>query len=375
MNFAAICCAAVLAVTQVPVRDTNGKEYILSGQNSMQKIYYAASSSYASIYKGDKAIDEDASTSWISSSTGADHWLEVDFGVKRLFTRMAVKPGKKNNYETIKGFRLQFLYEGEWFDFAKINLLDEDIRDSMDDNDGFVSIDLGGVDASTFRIYVPAAETYGGYAAIAEVACYMGSSRISYFDRRLKGLQYPIKNGYLPESDYNYPNAPRSYRGGRHVGLDILYYHEEGSFDAVPVNFNTEVVSAGDGVVIRADHEYKPMTEDEWRAKSSYKSKFPTTFVKRDFGGRQVWVDHGNGVVVTYNHLSKIASGIKAGKKVKRGQKLGYAGNSGLLGETRGNTDQTHLHFEVWVDGYYLGYGMEMEAVRRYVKWMFFDLQ
>ena len=63
-----------------------------------------------------------------------------------------------------------------------------------------IVIKLGGIDASTFRIFIPKNSTYGDYAAIAEIEAYLGSSKIKYFDDRLKGLYFPIKNGiYLKE--------------------------------------------------------------------------------------------------------------------------------------------------------------------------------
>jgi hypothetical protein len=48
-------------------------------------------------------------------------------------------------------------------------------------------IDLGGIDASTFRIYIPKDAMHNGYAAIAEIETNIGSSKIKYFDERLNG--------------------------------------------------------------------------------------------------------------------------------------------------------------------------------------------
>lgn len=62
--------------------------------------------------------------------------------------------------------------------------------------------------------------------------------------------------------------------------------------------------------------------------------------------GNQVLINHGsiNGsnVMSSYNHLTSFAVG--AGAKVKAGQLIGYAGNTGLSGAC-------HLHFEVYVNG------------------------
>ena len=50
-------------------------------------------------------------------------------------------------------------------------------------------------------------------------------------------------------------------------------------------------LSVQDGVVIRSDLNYKPMTEAEFKEISAYNQSHPVTFVDRDFGGRQVWIE------------------------------------------------------------------------------------
>jgi hypothetical protein len=373
MNILSIVVAGLLSVNQIPKQQVNESRYTLNGQNNMQKIYFSTSSSFSNVFEGDRALDDNESTSWVSAKTGKDHWIEVNYGIKRLFTGIMIRPGKKDGFQAIKGFRLQFLYEGQWFDFAKIDLNYKQTKSDM--KNGNVFINLGGVEASTFRIYIPNSDTVGGYAAISVIGCYMGSSKMSWFDSRLKTLKLPIKNAVLPDNDANYPNAPRGYRGGRHVGLDLFYYFAENDYSVKLVTTKTEIIAAGDGTIIRADWDYAPMSVTEWKQRSEYTKKFPNTFVKHDFGGRQIWLDHGNGVVTTYNHLSKLDESAKVGKQVKRGERIGWAGNSGLLGEAQGNNVGIHLHFEVWVDGFYLGYGMDAATVKKHIKWIFLDMQ
>lgn len=64
------------------------------------------------------------------------------------------------------------------------------------------------------------------------------------------------------------------------------------------------------------------------------------------FAGRQgtygnlIEIDHGFDFVTRYAHLSNFADNLRVGKKVKRGDLIGYTGNTGL-------TEGPHLHYEV----------------------------
>ncbi len=359
----------------IPERKNNRGDYIIVGQNTVQKIRYITSSTFSEIHRGNRALDSDRNTSWISKNGKTPHWLEIDFGVKRLMSTIIIYPGKKDNYKTIKYLDIQFMYRNRWFTFSRVHFSPETTQEGEPVYSDRADIDLGGIDASSFRILIPENATYDGYASISEIETHLGSSKIKYFDERLKGLFLPIKNGFLPEKDSGYPNAPRRYRGGRHVGIDFFYRHTEDSYEPVLVTKKTPVHAADSGTIIRCDLNYKPMTAKEWKTRSEYYKKHPRTFVMRSFGGRQVWIDHNNGIVTTYNHLSGIDHELKKGSKVKKGQRIGWVGNSGLYGEALGKDWGAHLHMEIWIDGYYLGYGMKMEDVKKYVKWVFFPLQ
>lgn len=63
---------------------------------------------------------------------------------------------------------------------------------------------------------------------------------------------------------------------------------------------------------------------------------------KSNGGGWQVWIDHGNGMYTTYNHMSALTVGT--GQWVRRGQQVGRIGTSGWA-------TGPHLHFEVWRGG------------------------
>lgn len=60
--------------------------------------------------------------------------------------------------------------------------------------------------------------------------------------------------------------------------------------------------------------------------------------------GNYIRIRHSSGLSTAYAHLSRYASKLKSGKKVKKGELIGYVGNTGLsLG--------AHLHFEILRNG------------------------
>lgn len=61
--------------------------------------------------------------------------------------------------------------------------------------------------------------------------------------------------------------------------------------------------------------------------------------------GKEVTIDHGNGIVTVYGHLYKF--NVKKGQKVHRGDLIGYVGNSG-------RSTGPHLHYGVMVKGVYV---------------------
>ena len=58
--------------------------------------------------------------------------------------------------------------------------------------------------------------------------------------------------------------------------------------------------------------------------------------------GLSVEVDHGNGIITRYAHMSKI--NVKRGDSIKRGSLIGLVGNTG-------RSTGAHLHYEVIVNG------------------------
>ena len=61
-------------------------------------------------------------------------------------------------------------------------------------------------------------------------------------------------------------------------------------------------------------------------------------------GGNCVKIKHNSTYSTVYAHLSKFASGIKEGKRVKQGKIIGYVGSTGM-------STGPHLHYEVIENG------------------------
>lgn len=162
------------------------------------------------------------------------------------------------------------------------------------------------------------------------------------------------------------PGAVREYRKGIHEGVDFF-----DSDNCTGINLGTEVVAAAAGTVLRADWGYEELTatavaalrEEIDRNGSSGPGTLDT------LRGRQVWIDHGGGVVTRYAHLSAIADEIEVGDRVERGQLIAYVGHSGTLDAIEAPGSELDLHFEIRVGASYLGAGEGTAATRAlYVK-------
>ncbi len=63
----------------------------------------------------------------------------------------------------------------------------------------------------------------------------------------------------------------------------------------------------------------------------------------KGYNGNYVRIRHANGYHTAYSHMSRIASGMEPGIKVRQGQVIGFVGTTGL-------SSGPHLHFEVLVN-------------------------
>ena len=136
---------------------------------------------------------------------------------------------------------------------------------------------------------------------------------IDYLDeqgRSLKKflLRKPIADGIM-RSGFGYRRHPVLGYAKLHTGVDW----------SNPIG--TPIMAAGNGLVIRAE-----MT-------SGY--------------GRRVEIQHINGYVTTYNHMSRFGRGVTEGVRVRQGQIIGYVGSTGL-------STGAHLHYEVIINGHFV---------------------
>ena len=120
----------------------------------------------------------------------------------------------------------------------------------------------------------------------------------------LSDLQWPVPSCTLITSRFGYRVAPTAGASTYHGGLDI------------GAGMGASIVAAGAGDVIYAG------------ANGGY--------------GNCVMIDHGNGVVTVYAHMSSI--GVSYGQYVTAGQYVGAVGSTGV-------STGPHCHFEIRING------------------------
>ncbi len=108
----------------------------------------------------------------------------------------------------------------------------------------------------------------------------------------------------LPVTDYVFTSGFGKRWGTNHNGIDL----------AVPTG--TSVMAAKDGTVIQAG----------WNG--GY--------------GISVYIDHGNGIITRYGHMSETL--VSVGQTVKQGDVIGLSGSTG-------DSTGPHVHFEIREDG------------------------
>lgn len=147
------------------------------------------------------------------------------------------------------------------------------------------------------------------------VRCYLGLRRR---DRRVpisclfNHTPTPIEDGWSVRV-----TQVRDFRGGR-----ATYDSHNGTDFAVPPG--TVVVAAAPGIVLRVSSEFHR-------------------------GGLKIFLDHGEGIVTSYNHLGRAL--VRPGQTVRRAEPIALSGSSGVDCVAVFPWATPHVHFNVWLDG------------------------
>jgi len=177
-------------------------------------------------------------------------------------------------------------------------------------------------------------------------------------DDPLRGFIVPIAGACISQHEGHLPSANRAYRNdGVHEGLD---FYEWAS--CVVIDELTPILAAKDGLVIRADLDYVDITPADWARFEA--AGWAGEEILDELRGRQVYIDHGRGVVTRYAHLSAIAQGVAVGARIQQGQVIGFPGESGQR-EVYTDENDVHLHFEIRVGDGWLGQGQSPQQARQ----------
>ena len=165
----------------------------------------------------------------------------------------------------------------------------------------------------------------------------------------LTGFAVPV--GFEIPDDFDLlPGSPRDYRAGFHEGIDF------------PLAFGMPVAAAKAGRIIRIDSDYVEWSVDEQlkAEDDAYHLGFTPERTLDKLRGRQVWIDHGHGVVTRYAHLDAVEP-LAVGTVVAQGTVIGRAGNSGTKAGP-------HLHVEIRIGDDYLGDGLSGDDLLRVLR-------
>jgi murein DD-endopeptidase MepM/ murein hydrolase activator NlpD len=133
---------------------------------------------------------------------------------------------------------------------------------------------------------------------------------VDFYDENGKSMRKFLVRKPIAEGEMTSPFGmrfhPILHYARMHTGVDW----------AAPIG--TPIYAAGNGVIIKAGWD------------GGY--------------GRRVEIQHANGYVTAYNHMSGFGRGVAEGAHILQGQTVGYLGDSGLA-------TGPHLHYEVIING------------------------
>lgn len=156
------------------------------------------------------------------------------------------------------------------------------------------------------------------------------------------------------------PGASRAYRNGTHRGID---------FGCGVADRSVNSIADGTVVYLVDDYDDPAVAEREALLQNAAIAGATPHWTLVMLYGNVVVIDHGDipgaGRVVTISaHLEAVDPAIQLGSTVTRGQRIGEAGNRGTnasaLGIRGAGDPSLHLHWELFVDGWYLGAGLDV---------------
>ncbi len=151
------------------------------------------------------------------------------------------------------------------------------------------------------------------------------------FQLPFKGSWFVFWGGDTKELNYHHDDAAEKY------ALDMIMLDDNGSSHSAEglrnedyYAFGQVISSPADGVVVEAVDGLRDNEPN--RTTNNYA-----------FSGNFVMIRHAEKAFSVLAHLKQYSVNVKAGQKVRAGQKLGLCGNSG-------NSTEPHLHFHVQDD-------------------------
>ena len=231
--------------------------------------------------------------------------------VTNLNKRIVVKEGKITHslYKSAENLKIPINLIVE---FARIYGFQVDFQRDIRKNDSF-QIMYEVFEDENKKIF----ET--GNIIFADLVLRDQTNTLYYFDKKKDVGHYDVNGKSIKKALMKTPiNGARlsSSFGMRKHPIDGFNKMHKGTDFAAPMG--TPIMASGDGVIVRA----------RWCGG----------------GGNCIKIKHNSTYSTVYAHMSKFANGMKAGRRVKQGQVIGYVGSTG-------KSTGPHLHYEVIENG------------------------
>lgn len=164
------------------------------------------------------------------------------------------------------------------------------------------------------------------------------------------------------------PNAARPYRNGTHQGVDMAC-----------VQAGHRAWAALDGEVVFVMRDYEDARPSDRGSVLNIASRVGTTphwtlnFLYGNFVVIESEID-GHEVITIYAHLADVEPSVVVGDTIERGHHLGEVGNVGTNDSANGRTTglgSVHLHWEIFVDGLWLGEGLNFSETSSVYRTLF----